>query len=223
MKVLTLQRFGIVSESFFPKPIPYSDLLVQQVASKAIDKFRSAGLLPSGVASNPGDRVYGHSLFFAALSGKCSFRMTSDKIEVKCIDAVSQAEYGAFVQFVIDCAEIAQLGNEVSSHFQTYVHATFQSASDRQEMLGRLASLPEGVSAGGYVVYSQSAGWKHELRMQVDRSVAIPEALFILVGTRIDGLINKENLTTIYRSFEELAAKMGFKVEAEKHEQQSTT
>jgi len=148
--------------------------------------------------------------------------MTSDKIEVKCIDAEMQTEYGAFWQFVIDCAEIAQLGNDVPSHFQTYAHATFQSASDREEVV-RLASIPEGVSAGGYIIYALSSGWKHEIRMQIDRSAAIPDALFILAGTRIDGLINKENLTTIYRSFEELAAKMGFKVEAEKHEQQSTT
>jgi len=223
MKVLTLQRFGIISETFFPKPIPYSDLLVQQVASKAIDKFRSAGLLPSGVVCNPGDRVFGHSLFFAALATKCSFRMTSEKIEVKCLDAVVHAEYGAFWQFVIDCAEIAEFGSEVPSHFQTYAHVTFQSAADRKEMLESFGNMPEGVSAGGYTLYSHSPSWKHEIRLQLDRSAAIPDGLFILVGTRIDGLINKENLTTIYRSFEELGAKMGFKVEAEKHEQQPTT
>jgi len=216
MKVLTLQRFGIISESFFPKPIPYSDLLVQQMASKAVEKFRSAGVLPSGVVCNSGDRVFGHSLFFSALAAKCSFRMTSEKIEVKCMDAVVQAEYKAFWQFVIDCAEIAELGKDVPSHFQTYVHVSFQSAADRREMLGRFGDLPEGVSPGGYILYSHSPNWKHEIRLQLDRSLAIQDGLFILVGTRIDGLINQENLTTVYGSFEELGAKMGFKVEAAK-------
>jgi hypothetical protein len=218
-KSLILERFGIVSDTLFLKPLAYSESSARELAVKAIEKLHTAGLVPSGIVSTPGDHIFGHSFSFNVLAGKCTFTLNSAGVQLRCIDALQKAEMLGFRQFVIDCTAIVGIGENVPTHFQTYIHATFPSDSDLQDFkTATMKSLPEGSSFAGFILYCKSGHWQHEIRMQLDRSAAVPKALFVLVGTRVDGLITEEKIGKMFKGFEDVGERLGFTIDNRKYE-----
>jgi hypothetical protein len=212
MSILKFERLGIILETFFVQPVPFSDTLVQELAFKALGKFRRFGLTPTAISSTPGDRLFGYIFSFSL--GKSVFRMNAEKIEINCLDATSPSEASAMWQFVTEAAGLANfLKKEDTSTFQIYAHAAFKSEGDKEAFL-KSVPLADGVKLGGLIAYSVPENWNREIRFQVDRSTLVQGGLFILLGTSIQDLITADILTKVYKNFEEFTSRMGIQIEA---------
>jgi hypothetical protein len=216
---LTYSRGGLLFETHFHKAIPYSDAAFRDWGTKALDCFGSAGLAPSAIVAKPGDRLYGFNFSFSI--GKATFKLSAKKLEVAFLDATTKIEAQGMFQFLRESLQILSPSIDDISNFQIYGHASFKSDNDKIQFVKTVA-LPDGVTLGGAIVYSVVEGWNREIRFQIDKSVALKDALFVLIGTSIQGLITPEIVTTVCKSFEKLISKMGFNFE-EDFERKSTT
>lgn len=209
MSNLSFNRVGLFFETHFQKAIPYSDGLFRQWGVRALERFGSAGLAPSAIVARPADRVFGYNFSFQL--GKAAFKVTAQKLEVTFLDAISKVEAQGLFQFLHESMRIFGPSPDDVSTFQLYAHAAFKTEDDRKEFI-KTVPLPEGVSLGGVIAYSFVEGWGREIRLQIDKSNAIKDGLFIIMGTTIQGLITPEIVTTVFKSFEKLISRMGINV-----------
>jgi hypothetical protein len=219
MSKLILRRFGIIVESRFQNPIPFSEELNQKRALKALERFRRVGLMPSAITVSTADRLFRHQFDFTL--GKCSFHINAERLEIKCLDGLFPDEVGQAGEFIEQALQIIELTKGDATSFQMYAHAEYKTEADRKEFM-REVVLPNGITVGGLIAYSTVEGWSQEIRCQMDRSVIIKDGLFMIFGTTTSDLITKEIFSTVYKSFETFARRMGITVEM-RNGQQSTS
>ena len=189
-----LKKFSISLVSAFSEVLPLEEAGLDQIGKDALRRFGGYGLRPLGLFRREGDRLFDYETNFSLFNRNGIFRVSAENLTVTFDNAQSEQDVGIIrdcVAGIFECLSKRQ----ISGHkLDTYVHAALVSEKDRDTFLEGLCENSKRLPIQGYILYFPTDEHMPNSRLQVERSLAWPEALFL-------------NWTAQYATAEELLTK----------------
>ena len=203
----TLKKFSISLASAFSEVLPLQEAGLEQIAKKALRRFGGYGLRPLEVSQREGDRLFDYETNFSLFNRNGLFRVNAENVIVTFDNAQNEQDLG----IISDClAGIFECLSErqISGHkLDTYVHVALASEKERNMFLEGLCENSKGLPIQGCILYFSADEHIPNSRLQVDRSLAWAEAVFLNWMVHYSTL--EELLTKALPDFKKLFERLG--------------
>lgn len=202
MVEITTKVASVTLESFFKNAVLFKDVRCDEVATKSLEAFASYGLKPTQINVRSGDQVFNYEMGFSLFNGNGTFRISADKLDVVLKNATNDKD----LEIVQDCVariyELVSLPEVADTSVSANAHATFSSVNELQNYLSRFTNPDKQIISGGAIAHVLCPGWKEEIRMTLEKSLAFPEGLFLTWSTlHRGGKPSRDTLQAIQAAF----------------------
>jgi hypothetical protein len=183
MEIVPIDIFGVQVEVPFPAPLGISQAHLEEFGAKICDPNKGLGLRPDQIRLKKWDELYGYELSAQFFGENGSLVRLSDRVRIGVRNARTAGDWTIIQQTLLRFYTLMEFPPTTISAASTHVHAKFPSAIERDQWLAQFSYSPLTArpAALGFV---QIADWEKEIRVLIEQSNAVPDAVFVMWDTQ---------------------------------------
>jgi len=183
MDILPIELFGITIDVPFPAPLGYVQARLEEFGAKICDAEKGLGLRPEQIRVKRWDDLYGYEFTAQFFGDNALLTRTADRIKLNVRNARTATDWNVIHQTLLRFYTAMDFPRITISTVSAHLHAKFPSPGERDAYLGQFSHnmLIARAAALGYV---RIADWEKEVRVLVEQSNVVPDAVFIAWDTQ---------------------------------------
>jgi hypothetical protein len=183
MEIVPLDIFGIHVDVPFPSPLGIKKADLEEFGAKICDTSTGLSLRPDQIRMKKWDDLYGYEMSAQFFGENGSMTRTADRIKLGVRNARTAGDWKIIQDTMARFYNLMDFAPESVSSLSAHAHAKFASAEERDSYLQRFSYSPlfSKPAALGYV---QVIDWEREIRVLIEQSNVVQDALFVMWDTQ---------------------------------------
>jgi hypothetical protein len=185
MEILPIEFFGVAVDVPFPSPLGFTQARIEEFGAKICDPTAGLGLRPDQIRMRRWDELYGYEVTAQFFGDNGLLTRAADRAKLAVRNARTAADWNILHQTLLRFYTLMEFMPESITTLSAHVHAKFPSADERDSFLGEFAHSPL-VARPAALGYVQIADWEKDIRVLIERSNLVPEAVFVAWDTQFE-------------------------------------
>ncbi|MEA3208395.1 MAG: hypothetical protein QOE70_1452 [Chthoniobacter sp.] len=183
MDIVILDIFGVLVDVPFPSPLGFAQAKLEEFGAKLCDTATGLSLRPDQIRVKRWDELYGYELSAQFFGENGTLTRTADRIKLGIRNARTAGDWKIIHDTLMRFYTLMDFPAESVTTLSAHAHARFPTAEERDAFLQRFSYSPlfSKAAALGYV---QVIDWEREIRVLIEQSNVVSEALFVMWDTQ---------------------------------------
>jgi hypothetical protein len=183
MEILPLDIFGIHVDVPFTPPLGIRQADLEEFGAIICDATKGLNLRADQIRVKRWDELYGYELSAQFFGENGTLTRTADRIKFGIRNARTAGDWKIMQDTLQRFYTFMDFPPESVTALSAHAHAKFPTVEERDAFLQRFSYSPlfSKPAALGYV---QVIDWKRDIRVLIEQSNVVPEALFIMWDTQ---------------------------------------
>ena len=205
---LKAQVFGVAIESPFTEARPFSKDWLDKTAIGVLNAFKDYGLRPENVVLRNTDVLFGYELNFALFGGSATFALSGVRLLLNFQNVTSRSALQTVSETAIRAHAVFE-GRLFSEHMiRVIAHMPPRDEADKIDTL--MADSDKQVEFVGRLLHMRVDEWEDSIRLEIDRSLLVQNAIFISWFSKYRGKLTSDTLARAGNAFQNAARRLGF-------------
>ncbi|SRR5258708_34797102 len=205
---LKAQVFGVAIESPLNEARPFSKDWLDKTAVGVLNSFKDYGLRPENVVLRNTDVLFGYELSFGLFGGSATFALSGVRLLLNFQNVTSRSALQTVSETAVQAHAVFE-GSLFSEHMlRVIAHMPPRNEADKIDTL--MADPDKQIEFAGSLVHLRVDEWEESIRLEIDRSLLLQNAIFISWFSKCRGKLNSDTLTRAGNAFENAAKRLGF-------------
>jgi hypothetical protein len=183
MEIVPIEIFGVAVDVPFPKPLGARQARLEEFSAALCDPATGLGLRPDQIRLRQTDELFQYELDARFFGENGWLTRTAERVKMGIRNARTAPDWKIITELLQKFYDLVEPARDGFSALSTHAHARFPSAEDRDHWLSRFAYSPL-ISRPASLGYVQIVDWEKEVRVLIEQSNAIPDAVFIAWDTQ---------------------------------------
>jgi hypothetical protein len=185
MEILPIDVFGVHVDVPFPAPLAFQQARIEEFGAKICDPAKGLSLRPDQIRLRRFDDLYDYSLTAQFFGENGTLTRTADRVKFGVRNARTAADWKIIRDLLVRFYVLLDAAPASISTLSTHAHAKFPSAEERDAWVARFSYSPL-ISRAASLGHVQITGWDKEVRVLIERSNAVPDAVFVMWDTQFE-------------------------------------
>lgn len=183
MELVPIEIFGIHVDVAFASPLGIRQAELEEFGAKICDAAKGLNLRPDQIRVKRWDELYGYELSAQFFGENGTLTRTPDRIKLGIRNARTAGDWKIMQDTLARFYALMDFPPESCSILSAHAHLKFPTVEERDAYLQRFSYSPlfSKPAALGYV---QVIDWEKEIRVLIEQSNVVPEALFVMWDTQ---------------------------------------
>ena len=183
MEIVPLDLFGIHVDVPFTPPLGIRQADLEGFAAQICDTTKGLSLRADQIRMKRWDELYGYELSAQFFGENGTLSRTADRIKFGIRNARTAGDWKIMQDTLQRFYTFMDFPPESVTALSAHAHAKFPTVEERDAFLSRFSYSPlfSKPAALGYV---QVIDWKRDIRVLIEQSNVVPEALFVMWDTQ---------------------------------------
>lgn len=178
MRLISLDVLGIALDIPFPRPLTKRDAGLEGLASWLCDPENGFTPRPDQVRLKEWDELFGYELTVQFFGDNGVITHTADRIKLSIKNARTVADWEIIRRVITRFYNRMNFDSKSMTGFSAHVHSRFPS-SDELDGYFQQFPQPKMASRPALFSYVKITDWEAHIRIHIEKSAALPDALFI--------------------------------------------
>jgi hypothetical protein len=187
MEIVPIDIFGVHVEVPFPTPLGISQAKLEDFGAKICEPNKGLGLRPDQIRLKKWDELYGYEMSAQFFGENGTLSRTADRVKIGVRNARTAGDWTIIQQTLLRFYTLMEFAPTTVSAVSTHVHAKFPTAGERDQWLGQFAYSPL-IGRPAALGFVQIADWEKEIRVLIEQSNAVPDAVFVMWDTQFTNM-----------------------------------
>jgi len=183
MDILPVELFGVLVDVPFPTPLGIKSADLDEFGAKICDPEKGLGLRSEQVRLKKWDELFGYELVANFFGDNGTLTRTAERVKLGIRNARTASDWNVIHQTVLRFYSLMEFDPKSVSALSAHLHAKFPSPDERDDFLAQFAQSAAIARPAG-LGYVQIADWEKDIRVLIERSNVVPDALFIAWDTQ---------------------------------------
>jgi hypothetical protein len=183
MEIVPLDLFGIQVDVPFTPPLGIRQAKLEEFGAAICDPARGLNLRTEQIRVKRWDELFGYELSAQFFGENGSLTRTADRIKLGIRNARTAGDWKIMQDTLQRFYALMDFPPESVTALSAHAHAKFPTVEERDAFLQRFSYSPlfSKPAALGYV---QVIDWDREIRVLIEQSNVVPDALFVMWDTQ---------------------------------------
>ena len=183
MEIVPIDIFGIHVDVPFSSPLGINQAKLEEFGAKICDPAKGLNLRPDQIRVKRWDELYGYEMSAQLFGENGSLTRTADRLKLGIRNARTAGDWKIIQDTLQRFYALMDFPPESLTALSAHAHAKFPAIEERDAFLQRFSYSPlfSKPAALGYV---QVIDWDREIRVLIESSNVVPEALFVMWDTQ---------------------------------------
>jgi hypothetical protein len=205
MEVVPIAVFGVAIDIPFPTPISYAHAQFDTFGAKICDPKTGLGIRPDAIRVRRLDDLYDYELTARFFGENGSLTKNAERVKLAIRNGRNAADWNIVKETLNRFYTLSELDHTTVTSLSAHVHAPFPSSADRDEYLQQFTWNSEIIRPAG-MGYVRIADWEKDIRLLVEQSNIVPDALFVAWDTQFENNQDWDTFLTILPTMMENSA-----------------
>ena len=178
MEIVPIDIFGVHVDVAFAAPLGYTQARLEHFGAAVCDPAKGLGLRPDQIRLKRWDDLYGYELSAQFFGENGTMSRTADRIKLGIRNARTAGDWTIIQQTLNRFYALMKFPTTTLTVLSTHVHAKFPSVEERDGWIKQF-SYSSQVARAATLGYVQIADWEKEIRILIEQSNAVPDAVFV--------------------------------------------
>jgi hypothetical protein len=183
MDILPVELFGVLVDVPFPTPLGIKSADLDEFGARICDPEKGLGLRSEQVRLKKWDELFGYELVANFFGDNGTLTRTAERVKLGVRNARTASDWNVIHQTVLRFYNLMEFDPKSVSALSAHLHAKFPSPEERDDFLAQFAQSGAIARPAG-LGYVQIADWEKDIRVLIERSNVVPDALFIAWDTQ---------------------------------------
>lgn len=183
MEIVPIDIFGVQVDVPFLAPLGIAQAKLEEFGAKICDPAKGLGLRADQIRLKKWDELYGYEMSAQFFGENGSLVRTSDRVRVGVRNARTAGDWTIIQQTLLRFYTLMEFPPTTISAVSTHVHAKFPTSAERDQWLGQFSYSPL-IGRPAALGFVQIADWEKEIRVLIEQSNAVPDAVFVMWDTQ---------------------------------------
>jgi hypothetical protein len=183
MEIVPIDIFGVQVEVPFPAPLGLTQAKLEEFGSKVCDPAKGIGLRADQIRLKKWDELYGYEMSAQFFGENGSLVRLADRVRIGVRNARTAGDWTIIQQTLLRFYQLMEFPATTNSVVSTHVHAKFPTAAERDQWLGQFSYSPL-IGRPAALGFVQIADWEKEIRVLIEQSNAVADAVFVMWDTQ---------------------------------------
>ena len=187
MEIVPIEVFGIHVDVAFPAPLGFQAAKLEEFGAKICDPKEGLPLRAEHIRLRRFDELFDYEVKAVFFGENGTLTRTAERIKLGIRNARTQGDWNVIQQTFTRFYTLMDFDEQSLSHLSAHAHAKFETLEARDEWLKQFShnALIDKAAALGYV---KIADWEKEIRVLIEPSNMVPNAVFISWDTQFANL-----------------------------------
>jgi hypothetical protein len=183
MEIVPIDIFGIHVDVPFASPLGIQQAKLEEFGAKICDPAKGLGLRPDQIRLKRWDELYGYEMSAQFFGENGTLTRTSDRIKLGIRNARTAGDWKIIQDTLQKFYAMMDFPPESLTALSAHAHGKFPTTEERETYLQKFSYSPlfSKAAALGYV---QVIDWEREIRVLIEASNVVPDALFVMWDTQ---------------------------------------
>lgn len=187
MEIVPIDIFGVHVEVPFPAPLGISQAELEDFGAKICEPATGLGLRPEQIRLKKWDDLFGYEMSAQFFGENGTLIRTADRVKLGVRNARTAGDWTIIQQTFLRFYTLMDFPETTTSAVSAHVHAKFPSGLERDQWLAQFSYSPL-VSRPAGLGFVQIADWEKEIRVLIEQSNAVADAVFVMWDTQFPNL-----------------------------------
>ncbi len=185
----------------------FNQAKLEEFGAKICDTTKGLSLRPDQIRVRRTDELYNYELNAQFFGENGWLTRTAASLKLGIRNGRTAADWNVIHQTMLRLYDVMEFDPKTHTVISSHVHGKFPSEEDRDEFLNRFAygSLIARPAALGYV---QIADWEKDIRVMMERSNLVPNAVFVAWDTQFSNKQDWESFLGVLPTMMENSANL---------------
>jgi len=183
MDILPIELFGVLVDVPFAAPLGIKSASLDEFGAKICDPEKGLGLRAEQVRLKKWDELFGYEVSANFFGDNGTLTRTAERIKLGVRNARTSADWNVIHQTLLRFYTLMAFDPKSVTALSAHLHAKFSSAGERDDYLAQFGQNGAIVRPAG-LGYVQIADWEKDIRVLIERSNIVPDAIFIAWDTQ---------------------------------------
>ena len=183
MEIVTIDLFGVHVDVPFPAPLGFSQAGLDEFGARICDPTQGLGLKVDQLRLKRWDDLFGYELSAQFFGDNGSLIRTADRIKLGVRNARTQGDWNVIQQTLNRFYTLMNFPADSLTTLSAHAHTKFGSTQERDDYLKQFSYTPL-IARAAALGYVQIADWEKEIRVLIEQSNVVPDAVFIACDTQ---------------------------------------
>lgn len=207
MEVVPIEIFGVAVDVPLGPPQAFASARIDEFASKLCDHKVGMGLRSDQVKLRKFDDLFDYELKVQFFGENGTLTRTADRAKLAIRNARTSGDWSLLQQSFVRFYQLLNVDPLGFSILSTHAHAKFSSPEERDAYLGEFSAGPL-INRPAGLGYVEIADWEKEIRVMIERSNVVPNAIFVAWDTQFPNNQDWESFLSTLPTMMENAANM---------------
>jgi len=184
MEIVPIDIFGVHVEVPFPAPLGISQAELEEFGAKICEPAKGLGLRPDQIRLKKWDELYGYEMSAQFFGENGTLSRTADRVKIGVRNARTAGDWTIIQQTLLRFYTLMGFPPTTISAVSTHVHAKFPTTLERDQWLAQFSYSPRFIGRPAALGFVQIADWEKEIRVLIEQSNAVPDAVFVMWDTQ---------------------------------------
>lgn len=183
MEVVTLDLFGLHVDVPFPAPLAFDSTALGEFGAKVCDPATGLGLRPDQLRVKRWDDLFGYEISAQFFGDNGVLTRTAERIKLGVRHARTQADWNIIQQTFTRFYALMDFPVDSLTILNAHAHTKFPSSEERDDFLKQYSHSPL-IARPAALGHVQIPDWEKDIRVLIEHSNVVPDALFIAWDTQ---------------------------------------
>jgi hypothetical protein len=205
MEVIPIALFGISIDIPFSGPQSYAQAQFDSFGGKICDPKTGIGIRPEMIRLRRYDDLYDYELTARFFGENGTLTRNSERVKLGIRNGRNAADWNIVKETLTRFYTFMEFEPTTLTTLSAHVHAPFPNGFERDEYLKQFACNVE-ISRPAAIGYVRIAGWEKDIRILIEQSNIVPDAIFIAWDTQFENSQDWDTFLTILPTMMENSA-----------------
>ena len=183
MEVVTIDLFGLHVDVPFPAPLGFDTAELADFGAKVCDPVLGLGLRTEQLRVKRWDDLFGYEISAHFFGDNGVLTRTAERIKLGVRHARTQSDWNIIQQTFTRFYGLMEFAPDSLTALSAHAHTKFSSGEERDEFLKQYSFSPL-ITRPAALGYVQIPDWEKDIRVLIEQSNVVPDALFIAWDTQ---------------------------------------
>jgi hypothetical protein len=192
MEIIPIEVFGMAIDVPFPVPLAFGAAKIDDFGAKLCDPTKGLGLRPNQIRLRRFDELFDYEVTAQFFGDNGMISRGPDRAKISVRNARNAADWSLVHQTLLRFYTIMDFPETTVTALACHVHAKFPSTDDRDGFLSQFAHSFD-VTRSAALGYVRILDWEKEIRVLIEGSNIVPDAVFVGWDTQFVNLQDWES------------------------------
>jgi hypothetical protein len=177
MEIIPIELYGVHVETPFPAPVGLAAARLETFGARLCDPQQGLGIRPDQLRLKKWDELFGYELTGNFFGENGQVTRTCDRAKLFVRNARTAPDWKLIVQTLTRFYDILDPQEGSVTNLSAHVHAKFPGTDEREQWLQQF-SHNALITRPGVLGYVKLFDWEKEIRVLIEPSNVVPDAIF---------------------------------------------